>query len=260
MLNNLVNKAMNFTKEHTPEILIGTGVAGMATGTILAVKATPKALEDIEDKKAELGVTYLTKKEVIQCTWKNYIPAAVATVTGGAAIIAGTSQFAKKNTALATVYALSETTLKNYKTKTKEIAGEETAKEIDSAVAKAISKETRKQPVIETRDSEYVITTPYGDTLIYDSLSGRYFRASMNAVESAVNAVNKSLLDEYTMTVNDFYNELDIPTIGAGSLIGWKSDKEMMDINFESDVDVHGNPYLIISYTNRPIPLYNYAY
>ena len=39
--------------KHSPEILTGLGVAGMITTTVLAVRATPKALELIEDKKEE---------------------------------------------------------------------------------------------------------------------------------------------------------------------------------------------------------------
>ena len=50
------------------------GIAGMATTVILAVKATPKALDIMEDKKADMGVTYLTRKEIAQATWKLYAP------------------------------------------------------------------------------------------------------------------------------------------------------------------------------------------
>ena len=42
--------------KHSPEILTGLGIAGMITTTVLAVKATPKALDIIEDKKKELGL------------------------------------------------------------------------------------------------------------------------------------------------------------------------------------------------------------
>lgn len=41
-------------KKHSPEILTGIGIAGMITTTIMAVKATPKALILIEDKKMKL--------------------------------------------------------------------------------------------------------------------------------------------------------------------------------------------------------------
>ena len=39
------------TIKHSPEILTGVGIAGMITTTVLAVKATPKALRLIDDKK-----------------------------------------------------------------------------------------------------------------------------------------------------------------------------------------------------------------
>lgn len=257
-MNGLINKVSNFTKEHSPEILISAGVMSMITSTILAVKATPKALELMEDKKADLGVTYLTRKEIAQTTWKQYAPSVGFGILGVSSIILGTTKSIRRNAALATVYALSENTLREYKTKTKEIVGEEKSKEIDTEVAKALVK-PNQTVVVESKDSEFVSHTGNGDTLIYDVLSGRYFRSSVNAVESAVNLINKRLLNEYMMSVNDFYNELEIPNIGAGTLIGWKSDKELMEITFDSDVDKLGNPYLVLTYINQPIPLYSYG-
>ena len=44
--------------KHSPEILTGIGIAGMITSTILAVKATPKALTliaEAEDAKFDNG-------------------------------------------------------------------------------------------------------------------------------------------------------------------------------------------------------------
>ena len=260
MIKNLFGKVLNFTKEHNPEILVGLGVAGMMTSTVLAVKATPKALDIMEDKKADLGVTYLTRKEIAQATWKLYAPSIGVGLASAACIILGTSNSIKRNTALATVYALSESTLREYQSKAKEMLGEEKAAELDREVSKSRVKKREVTTVVETEGSEYIHHTGNGDTLVYDSLSGRYFRSSMNAIESAVNLINKSLLNDYIMTLNEFYNELGVPTIGAGSLIGWKSDKELLEVSFESDVDKNGNPYLILSYKNRPIPVYDYYY
>ena len=260
MIKNLFDKVLNFTKEHNPEILVGLGVAGMMTSTVLAVKATPKALDIMEDKKADLGVTYLTRKEIAQATWKLYAPSIGVGLASAACIILGTSKSIKRNTALATVYALSESTLREYQSKAKEMLGEEKAAELDREVAKARVRNREVTTIVETEGSEYIHHTGNGDTLVYDTLSGRYFRSSMNAIESSVNSINKSLLNDYIMTLNEFYNELGVPTIGAGSLIGWKSDKELLDVSFESDVDQNGNPYLVLSYKNRPIPVYDYRY
>lgn len=260
MIKDLFNKALNFTKEHNPEILVGLGVVGMMSSTVLAVKATPKALDIMEDKKADMGVTYLTRKEIAQATWKLYAPSIGVGLASAACIILGTSKSIKRNTALATVYALSESTLREYQSKAKEMLGEEKAAELDREVAKSRVRKREVTTIVESEGSEYIHHTGNGDTLVYDSLSGRYFRSSMNSIESAVNSINKSLLNDYIMTLNEFYNELGVPTIGAGSLIGWKSDKELLEVSFESDVDQNGNPYLVLSYKNRPIPVYDYRY
>ena len=260
MIKDLFNKALNFTKEHNPEILVGLGVVGMMSSTVLAVKATPKALDIMEDKKADMGVTYLTRKEIAQATWKLYAPSIGVGLASTACIILGTSKSIKRNTALATVYALSESTLREYQSKAKEMLGEEKAAELDREVAKARVKKREVTTIVETEGSDYIHHTGNGDTLVYDSLSGRYFRSSKNAIESAVNSINKSLLNDYIMTLNEFYNEMCIPTIGVGSLIGWKSDKELLEVSFESDVDQHGNPYLVLSYKSRPVPVYDYRY
>ena len=38
-------------KKHSPEILTGIGIAGMISATVMAVRATPKALQNIEHEK-----------------------------------------------------------------------------------------------------------------------------------------------------------------------------------------------------------------
>ena len=44
-------------KKHSPEILTGIGIAGMISATVMAVRATPKALQNIEHEKKEQNVT-----------------------------------------------------------------------------------------------------------------------------------------------------------------------------------------------------------
>lgn len=39
------------TIKHSPEILTGVGIAGMVTTTVMAVRATPKAIRLLEDEK-----------------------------------------------------------------------------------------------------------------------------------------------------------------------------------------------------------------
>ena len=62
--------------KHSPEILTGVGIAGMITTTILAVRATPKAMQLIDEKEYE-EERGLTKFETVKVAWKPYVPAAV---------------------------------------------------------------------------------------------------------------------------------------------------------------------------------------
>ena len=110
--------------KHSPEILTGIGIAGMVTTTVMAVRATPKALILIEERKEEIDVDKLTPIELIKATWTCYIPAAI---TGGLSIICligASSVNTRRNAALATAYTLSESALKEYQGKVIETIGE----------------------------------------------------------------------------------------------------------------------------------------
>ena len=72
--------------KHSPEILMGFGIAGWAVGTVLAVRATPKAVKCIEDAKYEKEDD-LTPVEIVKATWKFYIPAAVTCVAATGCLI-----------------------------------------------------------------------------------------------------------------------------------------------------------------------------
>ena len=47
----VIKSAQKTISKHSPEILTAVGIAGMITTTVLAVKATPKALESIDEEK-----------------------------------------------------------------------------------------------------------------------------------------------------------------------------------------------------------------
>ena len=52
-VTKFISVAKATLSKKSPEILTGLGIAGMVTTTVLAVKATPKALELIEDEKRQ---------------------------------------------------------------------------------------------------------------------------------------------------------------------------------------------------------------
>ena len=114
-------------KKHSPEILTGIGIAGMISATVMAVRATPKALQNIEHEKKEQNVTKLPLIEIAKCTWKSYIPSAVTIVVSSVCLVGASTVSFKRNTALATAYAMTEATLKSYQEKVVETIGEKKA-------------------------------------------------------------------------------------------------------------------------------------
>lgn len=244
MLTNAFNGAVKALERHSPEILTGIGIAGMIATTVAAVRATPKALELIDEREIEEGKR-LSNVEVAQIVWKCYIPAAVTGVLSTACLIGASSVNLRRNAALATAYTISEAALKEYKAKTLEVVGEKKEEAIRDAVAKD---KLRQNPVSKTE----VIMTGKGETLCYDILSGRYFKSDMDKINKAINELNLRMRSEQYVSLNDFYYEVGLPDIKLGEDLGWNIDKGYIDVQFGSHLAADGTPCLVIAFTCGP--------
>lgn len=246
-------------RKHSPEILTGIGIAGMLSTTVLAVRATPKALMLIEEKKREKkfsvikdgGDPDLTKLEIVKTAWKPYIPAAVTGAASVACLVGASSVNARRNAALAAAYALSESTLADYKEKVVETIGEKKAQEVKDAIAKD---KVENDPV----SRKEVVITDKGETLFYESLSGRYFKSDYESIRSAVNTLNEQLLlDEY-ITLNEFYEAIGLDDIQPlGDQLKWRvnpdsSDKGLIQLDFSSQLTDDMTPCAVIGFSNPP--------
>ena len=99
---DLVKGIKSTLSKRSPEILTGIGIAGMITTTILAVKATPKAMRLIEEKYGDNNGHPIPKKEVVRTCWKCYIPSAVTGAASLSCLIGASTVNLKRNAALAT--------------------------------------------------------------------------------------------------------------------------------------------------------------
>lgn len=240
-------------RKHSPEILTGIGIAGMISTVVMAVRATPKAINLIEErkkvKKKEPDSTALTDKlkpiEVVQTAWKPYVPAAITGTLSIACLVGASSVNLKRNAALATAYTLSESALKEYREKVIETVGEKKEQSIRDAVAK---EQLEKNPVA---NREVIVTAP-GDILCYDAAFGSYFPSTMEKIKQAVNELNRRMTYEMYVSLNDFYYELGIPRVGEGDNLGWNLDDGLIDIEFSTQLASDGRPCLVINYHIAP--------
>lgn len=232
-------------KKHSPELLTGIGIAGMIAAAITAVKATPKALQLVDEREIKEGKR-LTNSEIVKTTWKCYIPAAVTGVCSIGCLIGASSVNARRNAALATAYTISETALKEYKEKTVEVIGEKK----EQAIRDAVAKEKLEKAQVSSR--EFVITGK-GETPCFDPLTNSCFKTDIETLRKAENILNKRLRHEMKITVNEFLMEVGLKPCddSIGETMGWDIDKGEIEFDFSSQL-VEGIPYLVIGHHNPP--------
>ena len=246
-LKRTIKSAERVLTKYSPGILTGIGIAGMIGATFMAVKATPKALYLIETKKEETEVEELTPVETIKTCWKCYIPATLTTVLSAVCLIGASTVSAKRNAALATAYSISEAALREYQEKVVEVVGEKKEKAVRDAVAKD---QIERDPVTK---SEVVIIDSNSNTLCYEPLSGRYFKSTIDKIKKAEIKLDRQMIQEMYVSLNDFYWEIGLDGTDLGDQMGWNLSKGYMDLSFSSQLADDGTPCAVIVYGIPPV-------
>ena len=258
-VTKFLNSAKKAVTKHSPEILTGVGIAGMVTTVVLAVKATPKAMELIEEERIKKlnesdestpvknSNEILTPIETIKVAWKPYIPAAVTGVASIACIISANSVHVKRNAALMTAYQLSTTALSDYREKVVETIGEKKEATVRDKVAK---KKIKESPV----NNSTIIMTGKGNTLIYDSHSDRYFRSDIDKIRNAVLDLNERMVNgnEMYISLNDFYDEIGLKHTEIGDSVGWRIDKGRIDVRYSAQLTDDNEPCIVLDHLMPP--------
>lgn len=246
-LKRTIKSAERVLTKYSPGILTGIGIVGMIGATFMAVKATSKALYLIETQKEESEVEELTPVETIKTCWKCYIPATLTTVLSAVCLIGASTVSAKRNAALATAYSISEAALREYQEKVVEVIGEKKEKAVRDAVAKD---QIERDPVTK---SEVVIIDSNSNTLCYEPLSGRYFKSTIDKIKKAEIKLDRQMIQEMYVSLNDFYWEIGLDGTDLGDQMGWNLSKGYMDLSFSSQLADDGTPCAVIVYGIPPV-------
>lgn len=223
-LGQTVGRAL---KKASPTILTCIGAVGVVATAVLAVKATPKALELVraDSRKNHDGDPHAaTKVEVVKSCWKCYIPAAVTGAATITCIFGANTLNRRQQASLASAYALVSHQYNDYRRKLKELYGEEAHKKIMKSLA------------VEQVDKNHFIMAPglagsssldfedanEEERLFYDPISKRYFQSTISKVLQAEYHLNRNFaLSGGFVTLNGFYTFLGIEKIPEGDAVGW---------------------------------------
>lgn len=246
-MSSLLRNPKLFMKQNSATILTGIGGAGVIVTSVMAVKATPKALMLLEEAEKEKQEE-LTKLEKVKVAGPVYIPAIVIGVSTIACIFGANALNKRQQAAITSAYALVNSSYQEYKDKVKELYG----KDANDEVKNEIAKDKYKEADIPKDDEK---------ELFFDEFSGRFFRSTLEKVQRAQYEINRDLSFRDWATINEFYDYLDIPHVDAGDIIGWSTtmNGEMywqtwVDFSNVKMVDDDGLEYYIVRMFQEPMP------
>lgn len=288
-VKNAIANVGKVVEQKSPAILTGIGIGSFFGCAVLAVKATPKAIQLMDLKAQEkyiellkpndsaeyetyeewLGVEerrivqpsvyfqVLTPVEVVKSTWRAYAPSVGLGVIGLVCLIAAARVNAARNAAFAGAASIAEKALYEYQQKVFDILGEEKANEIRDQIAKDHIQKIDVEPVSGV-DNQVVCCRGTGDTWIYDPVTDRKWKSDLETVRAAMNDFNHDLIGGIYGSLNDWYYCLGIKGVQIGDDIGWCSDK-LLDIRFAAMVLDNGEPAIVLDYETLPNSRYKYG-
>ena len=200
-----------FLKRNSSTILTCVGAVGVVVTSVMAVKATPKALTLLEKAKEEKGED-LTKLEKVKIAGPAYIPSVVTGAATLACIFGAQILNKRQQAAITSAYALLNQSYKEYKNKVDEMYGEEAGENVRAVIAK-------------DKYDELDVPRPVGgdSQLFYDFFSGRYFESTPEKVQWAEYELNRSVSVNGGASVNEFYDFLGVEELPEYDELGWSS-------------------------------------
>lgn len=245
-----MNRKEVFFRKHSSTILTFFSTAGVIGTTVLAVKATPKAIRLIEEAKEEKGCD-LTTLETVKAAWKPYIPATVTGLSTIACIFGINYLSTRTQASLMSAYAFLENSYKEYRKKANELYGEDA----DDNIKREIAKEKVDRNIVIDENKE----------LFFDTESMQYFHSTIEEVKRGERIFNEYFSTTGYASLNNLYDALGVPRVSYGYNLGWSTKLNDLTygysgvgIEYEKATLDDGLECWIVSITCPPSPDYLY--
>ena len=230
-------KSVWYLRHHSPTILTCIGAAGVVATAIMSARATPKALQLLEQATDEKGEE-LSKVEAICIAGPAYIPAAVVCASTISCIFGANVLNQKNQASLASAYALLDRSYKEYRNKLIELHGEEADQEVRDAL-------------VRTHCNYHQIgcDVPDDKLVFYEEISGENIVAYEKEIMDAEYHINRNFTLRGYASLNEFYDFLGIPRTPYGDTVGWSTSDGYYWIDFEHHLinrDDGGSPIYAI--------------
>ena len=244
MLKEVGKAVISWGVRNAPKILATIGVAGVAGTAIMAAKAAPEAkarMDEVEILPEDGKVEIFVKKAKVAAPL--YLPAAGMGCLTVASFLGSQHILSTRQAAAAMLASISETALKEWQDETLKVVGKNKYEKVMNAVA-----HKRLPAILEANEGKEI--TGNGDVLFADCQTGRMFRSSIENVRKAEADISRLMASQMVVSLNDFYEMLDLKDVDLGDKNGWILDRgDQFEIFFTYEAD---------PLTEEPITIINY--
>ena len=236
--SNLFPRARQYAIEHSPQILTGIGLSAMIGAGVIAVRNTPAACRELEDRKIDEGVDKLPLFDVVKFGFKYYVVPVGMALAGSTCIISGLHVSTSRADAFAALAASQAVHIKDMHDVTREKFGKKKAQEVEAEVAKREIERDGIPPISRIEE------TGHGDQIVYWPMLGRWFKCDIGWIRRVQNEINKEIAegdvnendpyDTKTLSgvcLNRFLAGLNLKKCDLGMLVGWNG-KNRLNIRF----------------------------
>lgn len=240
-ISNLIRNVGHSIKTNAPELLTAVGVSGVFTTSYLTARASFAAAEVLEEDKEVWGAAIDKKqrfKEQTALVWKLYIPAAASGAVTVACIVGANKSNSRRTAAAVTAYSITEKAFTEYRERVIEEIGETKEQRLRDELA---------QKNVEENPPSKIIVTGRGEVLCCELYTGRYFKSDMETLRKAQNDINAKVVNYLYVTLDEFYDLLDLPHTSTSVNLGWDSEK-LMELEFSTTLSENNEPCLAFDY------------
>lgn len=201
-----------FFRKNGPVIMAVVSVVGVPVTAYLTAKAVPKSELDKDQAANEKGEE-LTIVENVVASIPAYAPAIAAGGATIACVCFGTMLSQKQQAAMAGAYLTVANAYGDYKKKVAQLYEEGSDEQVREAILEdACQKEGYPKP-------------PEGEKLLFwEEIRGEFFERTMEEVLLAEYHLNRNFVLGGSVTLNEFYEFLELMPIKVGDILGWSYD------------------------------------
>ncbi len=198
----------NLLRKHSTLIMTVIASTGVIVTTVLAVKATPKAIKLLNEAEINKG-SKLTTIEKIKYAWTPYIYCGLSCVSTIACILSIEYLNHKKQISIISAYTVLQNSFEQYRSNIKELSGDD----IDLL---------SRQEIVRARYDQFDDPGDNDDELLFFDYQGmRFFRSSFSNVIRAEHHLISVISCRGYACLNEYYDYLGIPPLSYGYQLGW---------------------------------------